>query len=117
MMKKRIIVAILIACVAFAVWAIVQNRMTVTNNTGVTVQKVVVTVCGITYKFADIPDGKSKTRRFTVYYDSGFQVDALLADGTTLTNTFGYVTGGGGAYCNGADIEISKDRQIIGKQN
>lgn len=90
--------------------------MSVTNKSGATVQKVAVTVCGVAYDFADIPDGGSKTRRFSVKHDSGFQVNALLADGTTVTTNFGYVTGGGGAYGNHADIEITKDRTIIGKQ-
>ena len=113
-MKTRIIVAILIACVVLAVWAMVQNRMTVMNNTGTKVQKVVITVCDRTYEFADIPDGKSQTRNFSIAHDGHFHVVALLPDGTTLTDDFGYVTGG--MYSEVANIEITKGRQIIGKQ-
>ncbi len=113
-MKRTI--AILIASVALASCAKVSNEMIVTNNSGVTVQEVVVTVCGESHRFIDIPDARLKSAHFTVKHDSGFQVNVRLTDGTAMTTNFGYVTGGGGSYGNHAEIEITKDRQIIGKQ-
>ena len=116
MKRTTRLLAMVIACVALASCAKVENRMTVTNKSGDTVRKATVTVCGVAYDFTDIPDGDAKTQKFSVKHDSSFQVDALLADGTTLTTNFGYVTGGAGAYGNHADIEIAGDRRIVGKQ-
>ena len=109
-------VALLVACLALASCAKVSNKMVVTNNSGMTAQEVVVTVCGESHRFTDIPDAGSKSGRFSVKHDSGFQVSVRLVDGTSMTTNFGYVTGGGGAYGNHAEIDITKDLQIIGKQ-
>ncbi len=109
-------IAILIASLALASCARVSNEMVVTNNSGIRVQEVVVTVCGQSHNFTDIPDGGSKSASFTVKQDSGFQVNVRLTDGTSMATNFGYVTGGAGAYGNHADIEITKDLKIIGKQ-
>ena len=114
MMKRT--VAVLAACLALASCAKVSNDMVVTNNSGTAAQEVVVTVCGEIHRFADIPDAGSKSAHFRVKHDSGFQVDVRLVDGTSMTTNFGYVTGGGGAYGNHAEIEITKDRQIVGRQ-
>jgi hypothetical protein len=111
---KRMI-AMLIAGVALASCAKVSNEMVVTNNSGITAQEVAVTVCGERHVFTNIPDAGTKTEHFTVKHDSGFQVNVRLADGTSMATNFGYVTGGG-AYGNHAEIEITKDRQIIGRQ-
>lgn len=92
------------------------NVIVVTNNSGITAEVVVVTVCGESYRFTDINDTESRSARFTVKHDSGIQVDVRLVDGTSWATNFGYVTGGGGAYGNHAEIEITKDRQIVGKQ-
>lgn len=104
-------------CLSFASCAKVSNEMVITNNSGIAAQEVVVTVCGEIHRFADIPDAGSKSARFTVKHDSGFDVVVRLVDGTSMTTNFGYVTGGGGAYGNHAEIEITNDRQIVGKQN
>lgn len=114
MMKSTI--AMLVACLTLASCSKVSNEMVVTNNSGMAAKEVVVTVCGETHRFADIPDADSKSSHFTVKGDSGFQVDVRLVDGTSMSTNFGYVTGGGGAYGNHAEIEITKDRQIVGKQ-
>lgn len=104
-------------CLSFASCAKVSNEMVITNNSGIAAQEVVVIVCGDIHRFADIPDAGSKSARFTVKHDSGFDVVVRLVDGTSMTTNFGYVTGGGGAYGNHAEIEITNDRQIVGKQN
>ena len=75
-------------------------------------QKVVVTVCGKNHSFADLPDGAARSAPFSVKSDSGFQVDAMLTDGASISTNFGYVTGSAGAYGNHVEIEITKDRQI-----
>lgn len=113
-MKRTI--ATLFACLALASCAKVSNEMVVSNNSGIAAKEVVVTVCGKSYRFTDIPDAASKSARFVVKHDSGFQVDVRLGDGTVMATNFGYVTGGGGSYGNHAEIEITKARQIVGKQ-
>jgi hypothetical protein len=114
MMKRTL--ATVAVCLALASCARVSNEMVITNNSGIVAKEVVVTVCGETHRFVDIPDAGSKSAPFTVKQDSGFTVDVRLVDGTSMTTNFGYVTGGGGAYGNHAEIKITKDRQIVGKQ-
>ena len=112
---KRLLVS-LVYCLTLASCAKMANVIVVTNNSGITAEVVVVTVCGESYRFTDINDTESRSARFTVKHDSGIQVDVRLVDGTSWATNFGYVTGGGGAYGNHAEIEITKDRQIVGKQ-
>ncbi len=107
----------LLAVLLLASCGRVENTLTVKNTSGVTAAQVTVKVCTRSYGFTNLNDGESKTGTFTVDGDSGFSVSASLSDGTTLlTNSFGYVTGGAGAYGNHAEIEITKDRKITGKQ-
>lgn len=94
----------------------VQNRVTVLNNSGLKADRVTVAVCGQDVVFENLEAGKKQSRRFSVTGDSGFLVTASLSDGTVATNSFGYVTGGAGAYGNYAEIEIAPDKSIKGKQ-
>jgi len=94
----------------------VQNSVTVVNNSGVKADRVTVTVCGQDVVFESLDAGKRQTRGFSVTGDSGFIVSAAMSDGTVATNSFGYVTGGAGAYGNHAEIEIAPDKSINGKQ-
>ena len=94
----------------------VQNSVTVINNSGLNADRVTVTVCGQNVVFENLAAGKKQSRSFSVNGDSGFIVSATLTDGTVLTNGFGYVTGGAGAYGNHAEIEIEPDKTITGKQ-
>ena len=93
-----------------------RNTLTVSNHTEMTATRVIVTVCTRDYEFTDLKPQESKSLPFIVDSDSGFIVNATLADGISLSNGFGYVTGGAGSYGNRASIEITRDRQIIGKQ-
>lgn len=103
-------------CLALVSCGKVQNTLVLTNHSGVTANQVLVTVCKKDYVVRELKNGDSRTQHFKVTRDSGFLVSAALADGTTLTNEFGYVTGGAGEYGNRAEIEITKDRKIVGKQ-
>jgi hypothetical protein len=94
----------------------VQNKVTVVNNSGLKADRVTVTVCGQDVVFENLNAGKKESQSFTVNSDSGFVVSASLSDGTVATHSFGYVTGGAGAYGNHAEIEIASDKSINGKQ-
>ena len=93
-----------------------QNTLVVTNHSGVTADRAAVTVCGEVYLFSGLTNGGSRAQHFRVTGDSGVKVSATLADGTTLTNGFGYVTGGAGSHGNQTSIEITQDRYVIGHQ-
>lgn len=94
----------------------VQNKVTVVNNSALRADRVTFTVCGKDVVFENLDAGKKQSRSFSVTGDSGFSVSASLSDGTVATNSFGYVTGGAGAYGNHAEIEIAPDKSIKGKQ-
>jgi len=113
-MKKRAI--LFLTCLVLASCGKVQNTLVVANNSGVTANQVNVTVCGKAYVFKDIKNGDSATQTFSINGDSGFTVVASLSDATTVTGSFGYVTGGAGAYGNRTEIQITKSRLIVGKQ-
>ena len=94
----------------------VHNKVTVVNNSGLKADRVNVTVCGQDVVFENLDPGKKQSQSFSVTGDSGFRVSASLSDGTVATNSFGYVTGGAGAYGNHAEIEILSDKSITGQQ-
>ena len=94
----------------------VQNSLTALNNSGLKADRVTVAVCGQDILFENLESGKKQSRSFSVTGDSGFMVTASLSDGTVATNSFGYVTGGAGAYGNHVEIEIAPDKSIKGKQ-
>lgn len=94
----------------------VQNRVTVVNNSGIKADRVTVTVCGQDLVFDNLDTGKKDCQSFSVTGDSGFFVSASMSDGTVLSNAFGYVTGGSGKYGNHAEIDITGDKSITGRQ-
>ena len=115
-MKQITTLAILAMALIVTSCGKVQNSVTVVNNSGLNADRVTVTVCGQDVVFEHLDAGKKQSRSFSVTGDSGFFVSASLADGTVVTNGFGYVTGGAGAYGNHAEIEIASDKSIEGKQ-
>ena len=113
-MRLSLLILALMFLVSCGGW---QNTLTVTNSSESTVEQVTVQVCSRSYVFAGLKAGESRTQTFVVDGDSGFVVTACLADGTgPLTNGFGYVTGGAGAHRNHAEITITKERKIVGRQ-
>ncbi len=109
-------VAILVLALSVTACGKVQNSVTVVNNSGVKADRVTVTVCGQDVVFENLGAGKKASQGFSVTGDSGFIVSASLSDGAVVTSSFGYVTGGAGAYGNHAVIEIEPDKVINGKQ-
>jgi hypothetical protein len=120
-MRNRTIIVIVgiaflsIAIAAGVIWQWSRNLLVVENASGKVATSVVVTVCGETYYLANIAPGNSKTITFKVDNDSGFLVDVIFEDRTTLSTSFGYVTGGAGANHNRAAVRIGTDN-IDGKQ-
>jgi uncharacterized protein (DUF2141 family) len=114
----RLITSVAIVAIALVATSCgkVQNSVTVVNNSGQKAGRVTVTVCGQDVVFDNLESGKKQSRSFSVTGDSGFIVSAHLSDGTVATNSFGYVTGGAGAYGNHAEIEIATDKSIKGTQ-
>lgn len=93
-----------------------RNRLTIENRADIAARLVTVGVCGQEYRMEDIAPGGRASTSFTVDRDSSFAIRADLADGTSITNEFGYVTGGAGAYGNRVEFEIARDRSIRGVQ-
>ena len=116
MMRLINTVAMLVLALTLTSCGKIQNSVTVVNNSGVKVDRITVTVCGQDVVFDNLGAGKKASQSFSVTGDSGFIVSASLSDGTVSTNSFGYVTGGAGAYGNHAEIEILPDKSIKGKQ-
>ena len=94
----------------------VQNRIEVVNLSGIEAVEIQITVCGNDIVFNDLEPGITQSDSFSISCESGFKVFALLADGSAITNEFGYVTGGSGAYGNRIEIKITSDKRIIGEQ-
>lgn len=115
-MKVIITLSIVATVLIAASCSKTQNSMTVVNNSGLKATSVTITVCGQDLVFENLNTGDKQSRNFSITGDSGFIVSATLTDGTVVTNGFGYVTGGAGAYGNHAEIEISPDKSIKGKQ-
>ncbi len=115
-MKTGTIVIFFVAALLLVACGRARNTLIASNHSEVTAPRVIVTVCTRDYEFTDLKPGESKSLPFIVDSDSGFMVNATLADGTSASNGFGYVTGGAGSYGNRASIEITKDKQIIGRQ-
>lgn len=63
-------------------------------------------VCGKPYTVSNISDGETAQLTFSITGDSNFQIRATLEDGTVLSTSFGYVTGGAGRYHNRATITV-----------
>jgi hypothetical protein len=99
-----LLILLAIAGFAFFIWTF--NVVLVRNSSGMTLDEFTLTVCKKDYTLANILDGETGKLHFTVTGDSSFQMRAKLQDGTVLSNSFGYVTGGAGAYHNRVTITI-----------
>lgn len=97
---------ILLAIAGFAGFLWTLNRVQVRNSSGQTIDEFTLTVCEKNYTLAHIPDGETGKLSFTVSRNSDLRMHVKLQDGTVLTNSFGYVTGGGGAYHNQFTITV-----------
>ena len=109
--KKKLLAAlspllILLAIAGFAGFIWTVNVVQVRNSSGMTIEEFTMTVCKKDYTLAHILDGEIGKLHFTVTGDSSFQMRAKLQDGTVLSNSFGYVTGGAGAYHNRVTITV-----------
>jgi hypothetical protein len=95
---KRLFVAIT-ACafmlaLYFGVASVFFNRLAITNNAtqGATID---VTVWNQTITVKDLEPGRTSKRRFrSQNSDGGFHVVATFADGTSIQQADGYITGG-----------------------
>lgn len=120
MMKKKttIITSIILALLLLAgalIWQWSRNLIAVENASGKNIKELTVTVCRQSYGIKDLAPGASRKLTFEVTGDSGFQVDVSFSDGAEISDNFGYVTGGAGAYHNRAKITIRSD-EINGTQ-
>ena len=109
-MKKRIIIPILLAVLLLATggtWNWSRNILEIENASGKLAQLITINVCGNNYHLKDLPCGNSRRITFEVIGDSGFQVDVSFDDGSKISDNFGYVTGGAGAYNNRAKVKIN----------
>jgi hypothetical protein len=109
--KRKLLTALsplllLLALAGFALFIWSANVVLVRNSSGMTIEEFTLTVCAKNYTLANVLNGESGKVKFTVTGDSNFQMRAKLQDGTVLTNSFGYVTGGAGAYHNRVTITV-----------
>ena len=109
--KRKLLTAlspllIFLALAGFALFMWTANVVLVRNSSGMTIKEFTLTVCAKDYALADIADGETGKLNFAVTGDSNFQMRVTLQDGTILTNSFGYVTGGAGAYRNRVTITV-----------
>ena len=111
-----VIFSVVIVVSGFVLVRQLQYRLTVVNQTGLLAETIHVEVCGRDIKLENVPPCESRTRLFRITRDSGFNVTVQLADGTHLTETFGYVTTGPMAYGNNIHIEITPEKTIQGTQ-
>lgn len=96
----------------FGVTSVFFNRLTITNN-ATQVATIDVTVWKQTITVKDLEPGRTSKRRFRSHNsDSGFHVLVTFADGTSMQQSDGYVTGGSltGERC---DITVSDDSITI----
>ena len=116
--KTTIITSIILALFLLAGALILQwsrNLIAVENASGKNIEVLTVTVCRQRYGIKDLAPGASRKPAFEVSGDSGLQVDVSFCDGADISDNFGYVTGGAGAYHNRAKITI-RSNEINGKQ-
>lgn len=119
-MKKKITITIVVLAGALLLaagwlWLWSRNVLEIENESGKMAKMVTVAVCGKTYRVEELPSGDTRRMSFDVTGDSGFQVDVSFGDGADISDNFGYVTGGAGAYHNRAKITIRSD-EINGTQ-
>ncbi len=99
-----LLILLVIAGFAFLVWTF--NVVLIRNSSGMTIDEFTLTVCNRDYTLANILDGEIQKLHFTITGDSSFEMRATLQDGTVLSNNFGYVTGGAGAYHNRVTLTV-----------
>ncbi len=115
---KRIAMLPLVAiCSVLLFKYFTDNKLTIVNNSSQKAQKVIVSICGKDIIFKNINPNEKQLKNFSIYGDSGINVNVTLEDKTELDHNFGYVTGGAGAYRNHIEIELTPDGKIKGKQN
>lgn len=109
--KKKLLIALspllaLLAIAGFAgfLWAL--NVVQVRNSSGLMIEEFTMTVCNRTHRLTNLSDGETGKIHFAVTGDSNFQMKAKLQNGTVLSNNFGYVTGGTGAYRNRITVTV-----------
>jgi len=71
---------------------IFRNRLSFVNESGQNVSDLVISVGGEDFRFASVTPGGIVTIIFKVYHEERFKVDFLLADGTRVQESEGYVT-------------------------
>jgi hypothetical protein len=97
---------VLLAIVGLACFLWTLNVVLIRNESGLTIDEFTLTVCGKSYTLENVPHGETEKFHFTVHGDSSFQMRATLPNGTVLSNNFGYVTSGAGAYHNRITVTV-----------
>lgn len=113
---KRLLFVVAVCAFLLALYigvaSVFFNQLSITNNATQHV-KVDVTVWNQMITVEDLEPGQTSKRGFRSHNsDSGFHVAATFADGTSIQQTGGYVTGGSltGERC---DITVSNDSITI----
>ncbi len=94
-------------------WA--QNILLIRNASGKTIETFTLVVCHRSHQVKSVADGETRKLSFLVTGDSNFQIDVKFEDSTTLSSSFGYVTGGAGAFHNRATTTV-RSHVIEGSQ-
>ncbi|WP_406698500.1 hypothetical protein V5E97_06420 [Singulisphaera sp. Ch08] len=82
---------------AISCYRALQNRLTVVNHSGQRISRLQIIVDGTNsvVTFKDIPIGEQAASEFGIIWGDGYyDVSGVLADGTQLKGTFGYLTNG-----------------------
>jgi hypothetical protein len=89
-----------------------ENHVVVENRSGQPVAwiKLGMANAGPVASFTDLPDGGSITASFHIRGDDSFTLDAMFADGTKASGSFGYVTNG--EYGRHPRFVLAKDGRI-----
>ena len=109
--KRKLLITLspLLALLAIAgltgfLWTL--NVVQVRNSSGLMIEEFTMTVCNKTHRLTNLSNGETGKIHFAVTGDSSFQMKAKLQNGIVLSNNFGYVTGGAGAYHNRLTITV-----------
>ncbi len=109
--KRKLLITLspLLALLAIAgltgfLWTL--NVVQVRNASGLRIDEFTMTVCNRTYTLTNLSNGEAEKIHFAVTEDSSFLMRATLQNGAVLSNNFGYVTGGTGAYHNRLTITV-----------
>ena len=99
-----LLIPLAVAGVTFFLWS--RNVLVVRNSSGMTIDQLTLTVCARHFTLSHISEGETEKLTFYVTGDSNFQIRATLEDGSVLSSSFGYVTGGAGAFHNRPTITV-----------